>query len=233
MMHDLVRHWEARRRAVAQQALSPPHPTALTVTLAREAGTGGMAVGQAVGSRLGWPVYDHALLERIAQEMGLRTKLLESVDEKHRVTWLAEAFESFMAVPSVSESAYVQHLVKTILALGLHGECVIVGRGAGHILPPETTLRIRLIAPLSYRIAAVSQREGISKEEAAQWVKTVDRERSAFIRFHFFRDPDDDHNYDLILNAARMTTDQCADSIIEALARLKAASPGILVPASV
>ena len=142
MMHDLIRHWEARRRAAARHspALSP-HPSALTVTLTREAGTEGPTVGQEVGTRLGWPVYDHALLERIAQEMGLRTTLLESVDEKRHGTWLTEAFEALMAIPTVNESAYVQHLIKTILALGVHGECVIVGRGAGHILPPETTLR--------------------------------------------------------------------------------------------
>ena len=78
------RHWEARRQAeaAAARAGQASLAEAWTVALAREAGTQGTAVGHEVGRRLGWPVYDHELLERIAQEMGLRTNLLESVDER-------------------------------------------------------------------------------------------------------------------------------------------------------
>jgi len=84
--------------------------------------------------------------------MGLRATLLESVDER-RKSWLLEFLDGLSSVPAVSESAFVRNLIETVLALGAHGECIIVGRGAAQILPAETTLRARLVAPLSERIA--------------------------------------------------------------------------------
>ena len=69
------RHWEAKARR-------QPGATekAFTIALAREAGASATQVAGEVAKRLNWPVYDQLLLERIAQEMGLRTQLLESVD---------------------------------------------------------------------------------------------------------------------------------------------------------
>src|SRR5436190_24232141 len=81
------RHWQAQPRA-GQSA------TAFTIALSREAGTPGTSVARALGTRLGWAVYDHELLERIAQETGLRVNLLQSVDERHK-GWLTEATEAF------------------------------------------------------------------------------------------------------------------------------------------
>src|SRR5262245_18772594 len=122
-------HWQARREL---EKRSPS--TGVTIALSREAGVLGTSVAQELGRLLGWPVYDHELVQMIAEEMGLRVTLLESVDERHR-GWLNEAMEQFMSVPNVSESTYVRHLVETILSLGTHGECVVVEHGAAQILP--------------------------------------------------------------------------------------------------
>jgi hypothetical protein len=165
-------------------------------------------------------VYDHELLQQIAQEMGLRASLLESVDEK-RVGWLRSFLESWSSAPAVSESGYVWHLVETILSLGAHGACIIVGRGAGQILPAETTLRVRLVGPLEERIAAISRALGASRDEAARHVETTDRERVRFVQDHFQKDPTDPRNYDLVLNAVRFGSLEYADLIVAALRRLQ------------
>src|SRR5262249_54531512 len=157
------RHWETKARNQGEQKRK-----AFTIALAREAGSSGTLVAEELGKRLDWPVYDQLLLERIAQEMGLRTQLLKSVDER-RKSCLLEVVEGFPA-PGVSELAYVRHLTEPLLSLGTHGDCVIVGRGAPHILPKETTLRIRLVANLDDRIAAISSRLNLSHDKAAKWV---------------------------------------------------------------
>jgi cytidylate kinase len=123
------RRWQTQQRTVEPaEALTPPAPRAFTIAISREAGANGSAVGRLLGERLGWPVYDYELVERIANEMGLRSTLLESVDEK-RMGWLEECVASFSR-GAVAESAYVRHLVETLLTLAMHGECIIVGRGA-------------------------------------------------------------------------------------------------------
>ena len=83
-MEHLCRDWAAQRQAAAtRRDRRPRTPPAFTITLSREAGTLATSVAQEVGRRLGWQVYDHELLERIAQEMHVRTALLDSVDERH------------------------------------------------------------------------------------------------------------------------------------------------------
>jgi cytidylate kinase len=218
----VMQHWEGRRKAEARQVDDSGRSSrAFTIALSRESGARGTSTAREVGARLGWTVYDRELLERIAQEMKIRTSLLESVDEK-RVNWLQESVEAFTSVPSVSGSAYVRHLIQTLLSLAAHGECVIVGRGAAQILPAETTLRVRLVAPVEWRIAAMSRKLGISREEAACQVETIDRERVRFVKDHFHKDATDPGQYDLVLNSSRYSVGGCADLIVEGLRRLQA-----------
>ena len=215
------RHWRTRGREAPPAETFPPKPSGFTIALTREAGALGTTVAHALGQRLGWPVYDHELVERIAQEMGLRVELLESVDERRR-NWLEEAVEQFAMVPSVSESMYLRHVIQIVLSLGAHGECVIVGRGAAHILPFETMLRVRMVGALNDRIANLSRRLNLSWDKAARKVEELDRERRAYIREHFQKDAADPREYDLVLNCSRWSVEECVDLIVEALERLRA-----------
>jgi hypothetical protein len=224
LVERAFRDWEARRHAKATQPeLKPRASQAFTVALSREAGTLGSLVALEVGRLLGWPVYDQELLALIAHDMRLRTSLLESVDERQQ-SWLLETAEAFQGDrgPWVTESAYVHHLVKAVLALGVHGECVLVGRGAPFILPAKTTLRVRLVGPEQDRIAELSRTLGISAHEAARKVKTLDRERNAFVKDHFLKDPANPLHYDLVLNAARLPIAAQAALIVETLRHLQA-----------
>jgi cytidylate kinase len=219
-MQHLCRHWE-EKRAASRSHLIPPAPHALTIALSREAGAQGTAVGQEVATRLGWRLYDHELLERIAQDMGVHTSLVESVDEK-RVSWLLETFEALMSTPYASKGGYVRRLVKTVLALGIHGDCIIVGRGAAFILPAVSTLRVRLIAPRKTHSAATSQQPGSLDVEAIRQLEAIDRERNTFVQDHFFKDPADPRHYDLVVNFARFGVKGCAKLIVDALDGLQA-----------
>jgi cytidylate kinase len=215
-MDRAQQHWQARHRAVAAEVTATPQ---LTIALEREAGALRTSVAHELARQLDWPAYDHELLERIAQEMGLRTRLLESVDERRR-SWLEESIERFSGTPLASANAYVRHLIETLFFLGAHGECVIVGRGAAQLLPAETTLRVRLIGNLEDRITTIQHRFGLSRAEAARRVEELDRERRQFVKDHFRRDPTELHQYDLILNVFRCPLEECAGLIADAARRL-------------
>jgi cytidylate kinase len=187
-----------------------------TIALTREAGTPGTSIAREIGTRLNWHVYDHELVELIAREMGLRASLLDSVDECHK-SWLLDSIEGMSSAPNISEGGYARHLVETIFSLGTHGRCVIVGRGAAQLLPPASTLRVRLVGRLEDRIATVISQRSLSHEQAEHWVKETDRERIHFVKSHFFKDPTDPSRYDLILNTSRWSVSECADFTIHAL----------------
>jgi cytidylate kinase len=223
VLENLQRHWEEKRKSQAVRWLPEfGRKQGFTIAVARATGVDDDAVARELGGRLHWPVYDRELLKRIAQDSGLRESLIESVDEK-RVSWLEETFETVMGEPYVSETAYVHHLVKTLLALAASGECVIVGRGAAQILPPRTTLRTRIGAPITDRIDFLRHKLSITPTEAARLIRKRDREHRAFIRSHFYKDPWDPENYDLVLNFSRLGVAGCADVALRALSCLQPA----------
>jgi cytidylate kinase len=220
LTHGIVRaqeHWHSRaEERQAGRATAAP----FTIALHREAGAQGASVAHAVGDRLHWPVYDQELVERIANDMGLRPALVESVDERSR-SWLLEAMEGFTLAPGASENAYVHHLLQTILSLGAHGHCLIVGRGAAFVLPQQTTLRVRLVGEEKDRIESIHKRLNLTLAEARRWVEETDRDRLRFNKDHFRKDPREPVHYDLVLNTSRWPVGECADLIVDSLKRLE------------
>jgi cytidylate kinase len=219
MLTHLAQHWETRY--AASVSLEEPSAPPWAIALEREAGASGTSIAREVAARLHWLVYDRELLERIAQDMGVRSSLLKSVDER-RQPWLQESLETFMDAPMISEAAYLRHLIESVLALATHGQCVIVGRGAPFILPPATTLRVRIVAQLPDRIHRVQQMLHLSHMDAERETARLDQERLRFTKTHFLKDPAAPENYDLVLNSSRFSVTECAGCIIEALHHLQA-----------
>ncbi len=217
-------HWQARRATEDRTTAGSSSPAACTIAISRAAGTNASAIAARLGERLGWAVYDRELLRHIAEQMGLSARLLESVDEK-RTNWLTGYLEAFATEHSVSAGAYLFNLTKVVLSLAAHGECILVGRGLAHFLPPEKTLRVRLVAPLADRIADMQQRNGLGHEDAARRVETIDRDRQNFVNDHFHKDTTDPTLYDVLLNTARFSVDECAELIEQALRRFQAHKP--------
>ena len=79
----------------------------------------------------------------------------------------------------------------------------------------------------------IGRERGLNPTEAARYVESTDRERSRFIRLHFRKDLTDPLLYDLVLNASRLSVEECASIVIETLLRLQARNASVkqgLVP---
>jgi len=187
----------------------------MTIALAREAGTPAAEVAQAVAARLGWRVYDHELLEQVAQDLGKPVTQLEALDENPQ-NWLLDCLDGFL-FGHVSGSQYVHRMVQVIRDLAARGQCVIVGRGAPHVLPASSTLRVRLVGPLEARIAAERRRTGLNRKDGTQRVEEWDRHHRQFIAKYFLHDETLAEGYDLVLNTSQWSVDRCADLIIDAM----------------
>jgi cytidylate kinase len=103
-----------------------------------------------------------------------------------------------------------------VLALGAQGGVVLIGRGAGCILPADSTLNVRVVAPLADRIAYMGQWLRLTEAEAAERVRLRDQRRAEFIDTHFHRRPDDVHQYHLVLNSSFLGEELCAELIARA-----------------
>ena len=210
-MSGVLNAEQARPAGAAKGALPPP-----IIAISRQAGSNASAVARAVGERLGWPVFDRELINKIAEEVKLDSEAVEPHDE-HRGSWLTEFLESFSSKVGFNEIAYVRRLRPVLHALASRGECVIVGRGAAQALPAATTLRVRLAGPLDGRIAAVQQRFAATPAEARRRVLETDYHRARFVREYFGKDADDPDLYDLNLNVCRLGAEDCAEIIVTAL----------------
>jgi cytidylate kinase len=193
----------------------PAIPAALSVALSREAGARGGATGRRVGRKLGWQVYDQELLEYLALEGTVRQGVLEALTPA-AAAWVEERMERLLREQHLSQHPSVVNLARVVLTIAAQGEAVLIGRGAGFLLPRETTLNVRMIAPLNERVAYLSQWLRLSEEEAAEKVRQRDERRAEFLRTYFRRDPADVHQYDLLLNASQLGEDVCAELIAQA-----------------
>jgi cytidylate kinase len=138
-------------------------------------------------------------------------------DDERQQSWLLDCIEAFASAPELSQGRYVRALIGVVRALGEQGRGVIVGRAAAYILPPASTLRVRLVGERDDRITQFSGRLHIKREQAAHQLEELGRERAHFIREHFHAEPDDHRHYDLVLNTSHWSPADCADFIQQAL----------------
>jgi hypothetical protein len=205
----------------------PPRagPSTLTIAVSREAGARGGSIARRVGRKLGWQVYDQELLEFMSQEALVRQGVLDAPPATP-ADWVETRLQQLIRDGALSEHPSIVNLARVVLALGAQGQAVLLGRGAGCVLPRETTLNVRIVAPLHERIAYMGQWLRLTVEEATERVRLRDERRTEFIANNFHRDPGDVHQYDVVLNSSLLGEDVCAELIAQA-ARARAAQ---LVP---
>ncbi len=190
-------------------------PAGLTVAVSRESGARGGSIGRRVGRKLGWQVFDQELLEYMAQESAVSPSVLDPL-QAPAADWTEARLQELLREQEMSENPSVVSMARVVLALGAQGRVVLIGRGAGYILPRATTLNVRIIAPLEERIAYMAQWLRLTEEEAAQRVRLRDARRAEYLTTHFRRQTADVHQYDLILNSSLLGEDVCAELIAQA-----------------
>jgi cytidylate kinase len=198
------------------QAPSVPVARFQNICISREAGAGGGALARLTGQRLGWKVYDEELIEAIAHRMQLPLDDVRALDElapSMVQDWLLPLREEYYA----PQEAYLDHLAKLIEAIGRAGESILVGRGAGFMLPRETTLSIRAIAPLRFRAQRLAERMGVSARTARRAAKDLDRRRAQFDRTMHRANPNDPHNFDLVLDTYSLGLEIATEMVVRAV----------------
>jgi cytidylate kinase len=189
-------------------------PLGPAIAISREVGARGGAIARRVGAKLGWQVFDSDMLEYSAQDPTACASLLAELPPEapawidQRMHWL-EQHHVLAADKSFEREA------RLILTLGAHGEVIFVGRGAGFLLPRETTLHARMIAPQEDRISYMTQLLRMSRDQAAEHVRQREGERAQFLQ-RCFQLPANGIVYDMILNSSALGEELCADLIIQA-----------------
>lgn len=194
------------------------------ITISREYGSGGGEIASRLATRLGWDLIDHALVERVARDLGTSLEEAEARDE-HLQGILAQVLTNMLylsptsmvsAPPDVwlSDEAYRQTVESLVRAAAARGQVVIIGRASQVILAAlREVLRVRVIAPLDQRVASVMQREGVDRHAAEVRIHTKDLERASYLQRTYRHHPDEAQLYDLVVNTALLDLESAVDII--------------------
>jgi hypothetical protein len=198
-------------------------PLAPSVAVSREVGARGGEIARRLSAKIGWPVYDREMLDYASQDPVALADLAAELSPA-AAAWVEGRLRFLSQHNLLSTEGSFERFARVILMLAAKGEAIFVGRGAGFMLPRESTLHVRVTAPLADRVAYFSQWLRLTREEAAEQVRLRTQNRDAF-QEACFRLPTDGILYDLMLNSSALGEELCADLIVLALRSKRAAMP--------
>lgn len=211
------------------------------VTVSREYGAGGLAVGHRTAELLGAEFLDSALIGEVARRLGLPEDAVKRWDERREglILRLLRALETahpeyavggeltLQAREPLPDPERIGRLFReVILEEARGGSAVIVGRGGAFVLADwPGALHVRLVAPRAARLARILARSELATAEAERRLDVYDKERADYLRHEFGVDWTDPLHYGLLLNTAALGDEACA-RLIAAAATAAAATKG-------
>jgi cytidylate kinase len=218
VLEEQINRWRSDQANHRARVPEEPFEPASVITISREAGAGGAEVAEQVGAMLEIPVYDGEIVEHIAKTSKVRVQTVETLDERTQ-NRLDDYLTALFRERNFDQSDYLRSLTKTVTALWGHGPCVMLGRGAGHVVFRRYSLAVRLVAPVAQRVKAKARLLDLSEAEATRLVLRLDAEREAFVKRFFGKSIHDPLCYDLVVNLAGFDATAAADIIAGAYRR--------------
>ena len=191
------------------------------ITIGREFGSGGREIGKKVAQALGIPYYDKELLAVAAKESGLSREFLQSYDENPTNSFLYSLVMGQQNLLTGVQGTTVEQLAAkaqrdAVLSVAEQGSCVIVGRCADYILRDKPGLvRVFVCADWDKRLERVCERDGVSRKEAEEKLRRVDKARASYYSFHTDRKWGEAESYDLCVRSSLRGTQAAADLIVQ------------------
>ena len=190
----------------------------IIINIGRQFGAGGLGVAHELGRKLGIPVYDKELILKAAQDSGFSQIIFEESDEKKRFFSLSSIFANGFGDTEnyMSDRGLFKMQSQTIRKIAEQGSAIIVGRCADYILRDmECTLNVFLTSPLEVRAARISERNGISLEEAERLAEEKDKKREEYYNYYTFGNWGIASTYDLCLDSSKLEIEGSAEFIID------------------
>jgi cytidylate kinase len=209
---DQIVNEQVNKWSLGHKGETDRHAAITMVTVSREPGSGGKLIAKGIAERLDFDLFHQEMIHEMALSAKVSARVLESLDEKG-LSMLDDWISAVVHEHHLWPDEYLQHLLKVVSTIGRHGNAVLVGRGANFILPPETTLRLRVIAPSSFRAKKVAAAFDLQLKEAEQRILNTESNRRAFIRKYFHKEIFEPMHYDLVMNTATISLEEAIEAV--------------------
>lgn len=175
------------------------------ITISREMCSFGDEIAAALSQKLGWELIDRDKLIH---------KFAADVSGPHELHMLSESAKYYLNICN-RNITFLEHYKRSLDDYLIDNSTVLQGFGSQLLYANrKDALHIRVIAPENVRIIRLKKQYRLSDEEAAQLLTKADRKHKRFVNAIFNTDITDPSLYNLILNTAHMSVDECLACIM-------------------
>ena len=194
------------------------------ITIGRQLGSGGKAVAEMLGQRLGVPVYDKQIINEAAKQSGLLPSIFEQADEKESkvkaMGWNTWGLNSAVYSGYINNDTLFGIQSQTIEGLAEQGSCVIVGRCADYVLRNHPNrISVFVYADKDTRIARIREELGVDRDEAVSLINKTDKRRINYYNFYTGKKWGKAENYHVCIDSSLLGIEGSAQMIAD-IARL-------------
>lgn len=194
----------------------------LIITVGRQYGSGGRAIGKKLAEALGISFYNREIIELAAKKSGMSEEAFEKVDETAASSLLYSiATGSYMFGNYVSPQVDLplndklfimqSEIIKSIAA---KESCVIVGRCADYILKDRTdVINIFIHADKETRKKRAINEYGIAPNKVENYLNKIDKKRNTYYNYYTGEKWGYSTNYDLCLDSSLLGIEGCVHII--------------------
>lgn len=195
------------------------------INIGRQLGSGGKEVGEKLAKRLGIAFYDKELINLASEESGLCREFFEQADEKASQGVMSGLFS--MRFPFISEGslpgmnclsndALFKVQSDVIRRIAAEHSCIFVGRCADYILRDHPRcVNIFVSASTEERIARLTERLGISRNEAEEMINRVDKRRAEYYNYYSYKKWGAAASYHLCIDSSVLGMEATIDLVEE------------------
>ena len=181
------------------------------ITFSREAHSGTQDLARLLAERLGYRYVSRDDLTRaVAERSGVNRVPQTSESEGRALTRWERVSEQLTG----EREAYVSALRATVNELALADDVVIVGHAAGQFLGSlRSVVRVFVVAPVADRVARLLIEGVQDADHARRLLDEQDHESAEYLRYLFGIDWRDAHQWDLVINTGRVSTNAALDML--------------------
>jgi len=191
------------------------------VTISRELGSGGHAVGKLVAEKLGISFYDEGLIQLTAKQSGFTAQYIQENEQQLANSLFYTLYEQNYAyvdavMPPLDALFMVQS--KIIRDIAAKEPCVLVGRCADFVLKDTPCiLNVFVHADDAFREQQIMQRYSLTQEKAQEMMEASDRKRANYCHRFTGKTWGKADNYTLSLESSAFGVEQVAEMIVHAM----------------
>jgi cytidylate kinase len=182
------------------------------ITISRGTFSGGKALAEAVAQKLGYRCIDREHIVQKAAAWGVSQDDLRTALEKP---------PSFLGQSPQTKYIYLALIQAALTEEVRNGKAIYHGLGGNLLLGKGPhVLRVRVIAPMEFRIDKVQNRLKCNRKEAIAYIEKMDQDRRKWTKFLYDLDWSDPSLYDVVINLEQINLQEACD-VVCSISQLK------------